>query len=155
MKNTLKIDFANSRIVMDRTFAKKCENTASDEYAQLQRVRADYPGFSVVRREIRKNPKKECYRGLSYTYMENYIALHDDKERTIRKEYDELKLVSECHSIRYPVIKKWFLKKFPEVAKYGVDTQEEKKKDDLPPNGTHLSPLNNGDQTSKEVDPAA
>ncbi len=125
MKNTLKIDFANSKIVMDRTFAKKCENTASEEYARLQRVRADYPAFAVVRKQIKRKPEKETYKGLTYAYMEHYISLHDDEERTIRKEYDNLRLISECHRVRYPVIKKWFLEKFPEVAQFGVEPQEE------------------------------
>ena len=35
MKNTLKIDFENSRIVMDRTFAKNVQNTNSEEYRPL------------------------------------------------------------------------------------------------------------------------
>lgn len=43
MKNTLKIDFENSRIVMDRTFAKNVQNTNSEEYRHLQQVRKDYP----------------------------------------------------------------------------------------------------------------
>jgi hypothetical protein len=31
-------------------------------------------------------------------------------------------LVSQCHSkaFRYPVIKKWFLKKYPEIVKFGL-----------------------------------
>ena len=48
-----------------------------------------------------------------------------DKEETIMKEYKEMRLLAECHSIRYPVIKKWFLAKFPEVAKFGVVEAEE------------------------------
>ena len=32
MKNTLKIDFDTKTIIMDRTFAKKVEDTSSDEY---------------------------------------------------------------------------------------------------------------------------
>ena len=43
MKNTLKLDHENGLIVMDRTFAKKAENTMSTEYAHLQNVRRDYP----------------------------------------------------------------------------------------------------------------
>lgn len=129
MKNTCRVDFANSRIIMDRTFAKKCENTSSSEYAQLQRVRADYPSFTVIRKQIKRNDDKECYKGLTYAYMERYIALHDDKEGTIHKAFAEMKLLSECHSVRYPVIKKWFLEQFPEVAKFGVTSQEEEKKD--------------------------
>ena len=39
MANTLKLDHEKGLIVMDRVFAKKSENTLSDEYAHLQNVR--------------------------------------------------------------------------------------------------------------------
>ena len=60
MKNTLKINHEKGTITMDRTFAKKAENTMSAEYAHLQNVRRDYPTYTVIRREIKKNPNKEC-----------------------------------------------------------------------------------------------
>ena len=66
MKNTLKMDYNNKLILMDRTFAKKAENTRSDEYAELQRVRKDYPDFKVMRRTIKTNPKKQTYPSLTY-----------------------------------------------------------------------------------------
>ena len=64
MKNTLKLDHENGLIVMDRTFAQKAENTMSTEYAHLQNVRRDYPTYQVIRREIKKNPNTEHYKGL-------------------------------------------------------------------------------------------
>lgn len=62
MKNTLKINHAERTITMDRTFAKNAENTMSAEYSHLQSVRRDYPTYTVVRRQIKKNPNKECYK---------------------------------------------------------------------------------------------
>ena len=63
MANTLKLDHKNGLIVMDRVFAKKSENTMSNEYAHLQNVRRDYPTYTAVRKwfvaqfpEFRKNP---------------------------------------------------------------------------------------------------
>ena len=73
MKNILKINHEKGIITMDRTFAKRAENTMSDEYAHLQSVRRDYPKYTVIRREIKKNPNKECWKGLTYEYMEKYI----------------------------------------------------------------------------------
>lgn len=61
MKNTLRIDHDARTIVMDRTFAKYAENTMSDEYAHLQRVRKDYPNYDVVQRTIRRNANKKTY----------------------------------------------------------------------------------------------
>ena len=66
MKNVLKLNHENCTIVMDRTFAKRSENTRSEEYTHLQQVRQDYPTYTVVRRQIKTNPKKENYKGLTY-----------------------------------------------------------------------------------------
>ena len=124
MKNALYIDFANDKIVMTTTFAKKCQNTASAEYAQLQSVRRDYPTFAVTTRQIKSNPNKETYAGLTYEYMRDYIILHSNPEDELAAvaEFDELILVSKCHSKsqRYPVIKKWFLTKYPQADDFSI-----------------------------------
>lgn len=119
MKNYVRIDRANRQIVMDRTFARLSQIVGSEEYNRLQTARRDYEGFNVVTRTIRRNDKKECYRGLTYDYMERYILRHDKADER-KKEFDELRLIAECHSKRYPVIKQWFLKQYPEIAKFGM-----------------------------------
>ena len=128
MKNTLKLNHANRTIVMDRTFAKFAANTMSTEYAHLQAVRQDYPEYTVVLRKIKRNNTKECYRGLTYEYMEEYIKTHGSKEESATNlaEFKEKKLISLCHSTsrRYPVIKSWFLAKYPEVMEFGVKVDE-------------------------------
>lgn len=128
MKNRLWIDFAKNRIMMDRTFAEKCRDTRSAEYEHLQRVRQDYPEFTVQRREINKNTSKETYAGLTYAYMERYIAAHESAEtlEAVLEEYNELRLISKCHkrSRRYPTIKKWFLEKYPQIAEFGIAKEE-------------------------------
>ena len=135
MKNTLKIDFENSRIVMDRTFAKKVQNTNSEEYRHLQQVRKDYPTFAVVARQIKKNPNKETYKGLTYDYKRFYIFTHEsaDNRKKVIEEFEELVLISQCHSQskRYPVIKKLFLNKYPEIKEFGI-SNEENRVTDLP-----------------------
>ena len=124
MKNVLKISHADRTIVMDRTFAKFAENTMSPEYAHLQQVRQDYPTYTVVLRHIKKNTKQEHYHGLTYAYMEDYIASHGSMED--RRTYDEMKLISKCHSkgFRYPTIKAWFLERFPEIKEFGIPQEE-------------------------------
>ncbi len=124
MNTQLRIDFEKGRIIMSRTFAKLSENTSSEEYAHLQNVRRDYPTFTVERKRIKSSGSKESYKGLTYEYMERYIAAHDE-DGTIMKEYRENRLLAECHSVRYPVIKAWFLEKYPEIKKYGVSADEE------------------------------
>lgn len=115
---------------MDRTFAKYATNTMSTEYAHLQAVRQDYPEYKVVMRQIKRNKTKECYRGLTYEYMEDYIKTHGSKEECVKNlaEFKEQKLISLCHSTsrRYPTIKKWFLAKYPEVMEFGMSGEEKK-----------------------------
>ena len=128
MKNALMINFETKAIVMTSSFAKNCRDTASDEYAQLQRVRADYPEYAVTTRQIKKNPYMERYRGLTYEFMETYIWSHEPKENVKKTldEFDEMRLITNCHSkaFRYPIIKKWFLEKYPEIVMLGRDEKE-------------------------------
>ena len=128
MKNTVKIDMINCRLIMDRTFAKKASNVRSEEYEILQNVRRDYPNYEVVVRKIKKNPNKKTYSGLTYQYMEDYIRTHGTREEITKnlKEFEEMKIISQCHSkgFRYPTIKKWFLEKYPEIALFGGDPAE-------------------------------
>lgn len=123
MKNTPKINHANRTIIMDRTFAKFAVDTRSEEYTHLQQVRRDYPNYQVVQRHIRTNSEKKTYKGLTYDYMEDYILTHSDEKTRIANfnEYTEMRIIAECHgkAFRYPVIKGWFLAKYPEIASFG------------------------------------
>lgn len=125
MTNTLKINHINHTIVMDRTFARNATDTRSEEYTHLQQVRRDYPGYQVVQRRIRTNSNKKTYKGLTYEYMEDYILTHGSEEnrKANFKEYTEKRIIAECHgkAFRYPVIKSWFLEKYPEIASFGME----------------------------------
>ncbi|MBR5640649.1 MAG: hypothetical protein IKW92_00775 [Firmicutes bacterium] len=122
MKNYLKINHEERTLIMDRTFAKNAEIVGSREYNLLQEARKDYPSYTPIRRTIKKKETQERYKGLTYEYMEWYINEFETKEN-LWKSLDELNekiAISKCHSRRYPVIKEWFLEKYPEVKKYGV-----------------------------------
>ena len=125
MKTTLRFDHDARYIVMDRTFYKNSSNIRLEEYAMLQRARQDYPTYTPVIKRIKRNPNKETYRGLTYAYMERYIESHDHAE-AIMAEYNELRLISECHgkARRYPAIKRWFLKMYPEVENFGIEESD-------------------------------
>lgn len=156
MKNTLRVDHDARCIVMDRTFYKNASNIRFEEYAMLQRARQDYPTYTPVIKRIKRNPNKETYRGLTYAYMERYIAGHANAE-AIMEEYKELRLISECHckARRYPKIKKWFLKTYPEVELFGMEEV-----DDTPATDKHskyeavMAPLVNSDAADTELDAA-
>ena len=116
MTNRLLVDSENRRLIMDKTFARNAQIVGSVEYDMLQRARSDYATYSVVTRQIKRNPNKESYRGLTYQYMEDYIAAHEDYEtaKAVLDEFEERQLISQCHSkaFRYPTIKKWFLERY-------------------------------------------
>ena len=120
MKNGLRVDFAKQEIIMSRSFEKCASKVGTEEYRHLQMVRNDYPNFVVVRRSIKKAPTKVTYAGLTYAYMEAYIAGHD-QNGAIKKVYDELRLIGACHKVSYPTIKKWFLETYPEIVEFGID----------------------------------
>ena len=126
MKNTLRFDHDARCIVMDRTFYKNSSNIRFEEYAMLQRARQDYPTYTPVIKRIKRNPNKETYKGLTYAYMERYIETHANAE-AIMAEYREKRLISECHgkARRCPAIKRWFLKQYPEVEKFGLEECDE------------------------------
>jgi len=125
MTNTLRINYTNYTIIMDRTFAKLAQDTRSPEYARLQEVRRDYPDFKVIQRSIRKNTDKKTYAGLTYDYMESYIMSHgtEEKRRANLRKYAEMRNIAECQGkrYRYPVIKSWFLDEYPEIVRFGIE----------------------------------
>ena len=114
MKGTIRIDHLNKNILISAAFAKAAMNIQGEEYKTLVEVRSLHHDYNVIKREIKKNPEKESYRGLTYEYIEQYILNHD-LNGDILKYYEELKQRAACHSIRYAHIKKWFLETFPEI----------------------------------------
>lgn len=79
-KSNVKVLFAKNVIEINKIFDKERTNPLSDEYALLQKIRADYPDFQVRVRQIKKNAAKEAYPGLTYEYMRDYIILHTAPE---------------------------------------------------------------------------
>ena len=123
MKNVLKINHKNAKIIMDREFSIRASIFGSDEYKQLQEARRDYPNYGVMKKTIKKNPKKEAFKGLTYTYMEAYMDRYNVSEE-LRQQYRNIRFDVQCHSIRYPLVKQWFLKTFPDVKDLGTINEE-------------------------------
>ena len=119
----IKVDLVKNEIRMTNDFFKKAQDPRSNEYAELQRIKADNPTFRVVKHTIKRNPNKESYKGLTYDYMRMYILTHVDESKVGQALMDlqEQIVRSQCHSKRYPIVKKWFLKTYPEITKYGMD----------------------------------
>ena len=120
----MKINQKNQTIEMSKKFAKAAEKFGSEEYQALKEVRRDYPNFKVVTVSRKVSGQKESYKGLTYSYMENYIKTHDDEKKTIMTEYEMLRGMSAdaqealAEPCSYIEIKAWFLKKFPAIAEF-------------------------------------
>jgi hypothetical protein len=101
---------------------KKAENFGSPMYNDLMTVRRDNPGFRVV---VKKAPKTKTdhYKGLTYDFMEKYIASHDDAEARMAK-FNDLRATSDdalalgAEAASYIEIKAWFFKTYPEFAAF-------------------------------------
>ena len=120
MKGTIKLDHLGQTIYISSAFARAAMNIFSEEYKTLQSMKLAHPDYKLCKREIKKNPHKECYRGLTYAYMDDYINTHDQSGQ-IKQAYYELRKRTECHSVRYAHIKKWFLQVFPEIDDFSVN----------------------------------
>ena len=133
------LDHARKMIIMSRTFAKKAEDPRSNEYAILKQLREDNFGYAVIRKEIRKNPHSEHYKGLTYDYMRTYITNHEPEasRQTMSDELEHMIEISKCHSIRYATIKKWFLAKYPDIAGFGNEVESKSEED----NQNNVTPL--------------
>ena len=118
MKKNIVLDHANSKIRMSKDFARKASNAESEEYQLLQMIKANHDNYTISLGVIKKKENKESYRGLTYAYMERYIALKGSKEDM--EEYRNMLFLSECHKVKYPAIKRWFLNKYPDVVRYGA-----------------------------------
>ena len=116
MKKGLKIDFQNKQIIMTAKFFSRAQFVDTEEYELLQKCRKENPGFEVVRRTIKKCVGKQSFKGLTYEYMEKYISTHADAGMRMR-EYQKLRLASECRAVKYSAIRSWFLKTYPELRK--------------------------------------
>ena len=123
--NNITLSNATRSIELSKKFAAAAAKYGTEEYRMLQEVRRDYPGFKVVdvARKASKNARN-TYKGLTYEYMEKYIAGHDDEEKSIMLEYMMLRGESEeaedafAESASYQEIKDWFLDTFPAVVEY-------------------------------------
>ena len=129
MINYLKINWNDHMLIMDKAFAREATIAGTPEYNQLQACRRDYPEFTVITRHIKKSENKKTYKGLTYGYMEYYIKTHEPEETRsqVLNELDEMHTIAACHSrgYRYPVIKRWFLKKYPQIAEFGITSKDE------------------------------
>ena len=103
---------------MTEAEAKAASKYNSKEYNDLVSIRREFSTFSIV---IIKNKSKrgDRLKGLTFNYMETYIADHGTSEQAenfklLRGADDGLGHLSPS----YGEVKKWFLAQFPEILEY-------------------------------------
>ena len=108
------IDFLRKQIIGTKASFDKASKGTGAIYEELATKVAKHPNFKLVVKEQKKHiskPKK-VYDGLTFEFMEQYIAVHDDAESVMR----EFKAVKNTYKglkmSVYPATKKWFLDKY-------------------------------------------
>ena len=118
------INMKKNAIEMTKAFAKKASRFGTNEYEMLQKARKDYPNLSVTIAKPSNSTKKHSFKGLTYDYMEEYIANHDNDNQSIMREYESHRGISaeakeiNAKSATYAEMKKWFLKTYPEFEAF-------------------------------------
>ena len=121
------INTKNNTIELNKATAKAAAKFGSEAYKQLQEARRDNPTYRVV--TVGKKVAKPEYKGLTFKYMEKYIALHDKEDKSIMAKFLDLRGESEeakavgAMSAGYPEIKAWFFEQYPEIVKFHTDRE--------------------------------
>ena len=120
---TIKINEANRTIEVTKAFANKASKFGSDEYKMLKEARNDFPTFRVVTKSAGK--RKGTFKGLTITYMKDYIEKHDTENKENMKDFcilcgrnENWEIVDLARMVTYGEIKAWFLKKYPVFNEY-------------------------------------
>ena len=120
-ENAVRVLRASRTIEITKSFDKAASRFGTREYEAMQQVRKDYPSFTVVVKTVRT--KADHFKGLTYDFMEKYIASHDDAEARMA-EFNDLRGTSDeaqafgavAHS--YGEVKAWFFKTYPEFEAF-------------------------------------
>ena len=126
MKN-MTIDPTTSTIALSSAFKKKAFTPGTTEYAEFMAVRREFPDYKLAVREFKTNTKQDRYKGLTYAFMREYIAkVEGENAQPVLDGLDYMIDISKCHSTckRYPVVKKWFLNRYPDVETFGMNEEE-------------------------------
>jgi hypothetical protein len=123
-ENTMTINSAARTISLTKKEMTAASRFGTVEYQNLQAARRDYPGFEVVTITRKVKTTRETYKGLTYDFMEKYIADHDDEDCSIMEEYKMYRGISKNPAMQIPYpytykeMKIWFLGKYEAVAQF-------------------------------------
>ena len=98
----MKIKFENKTIEISKTFANKASVFGSDEYCTLRAAVQELPDFKVEIKAVLV-PRQTYMKGMTYDYMEAYIA-NIDTDGSLMEQFRLLR-----QRYNYAVVKKWFV----------------------------------------------
>ena len=120
------------KVELTKKEAKEAGKLNSEAFKELRQLMEMYPGYEI---QIKATVKRKVeFRGLDYKYMKEYIEKHADDDGKIMAEFrkltaqDKKDKVAGCENLKaanYAAVKKWFLKKFPEIKEYKEKSQKE------------------------------
>ena len=109
----MKIKFDAKTIEVSKTFADKASHFGSEEYHTLRTAMHDLPDFEVVIKVTAK-PRRTYMKGMTYEFMESFIA-RNDEDGSIMRDFEILR-----QGCSYFDVKNWFLMRFPEFNNFAA-----------------------------------
>lgn len=112
MKNTYKVDFVNNTLTMTKAFEDAASNPTSQEYKLLQKIRADFPGLTIIRKTRRAPKKARPTKNLTYKHMEQYMSVFQNADKLLA-QFEVVKECSKQQPSPYKFVRDWFEAQFP------------------------------------------
>ena len=116
-------NFVNKTIVGTKSAINRANMGKNPEYTTLCEMLAAHPDFTVAEKQIKRNPDKKKYNGLTLPRMKEYIETQPKGEERLR-EFAAIQKVAAAKGAKYPLTKKWFLATFPEFKENNVSEAE-------------------------------
>ncbi len=131
------INFEDKTIEMTAKYHKTAGHYNSDQYKELQAIRAEHPDYTIVVKTTNKQSPDN--KGLTYANMKKYIESIEDAAGLEEYERQRKKAKGVPTSADgYQHMKKWFEKKYPE---YCLFQSKKKKHSQTDPSETALPAL--------------
>ena len=117
-----RVDFAKNAIVITRDFARRASIVGTPEFKRLSELCNAYPSLTVITRTARKGASKNSTKGLTMAFMENYITHRCPDDKKLYKRQVE---VSKAFKSPYMYLRKWFVGRYSDWAKYVLVSDQE------------------------------
>ena len=121
IERNVTLNHENRTIEITKQFKKAACRFGSEEYRAIKEAVDAHPNYRVVTKTVKRT---DSYKGLTFDFMEKYIKAHDDENKSILAEFNELRAKSEeavamgFDSMTYGEIKKWFFETVPEIEAF-------------------------------------